>query len=673
VSHRHVALQLASPRAELAGRHTTLALGPDSPPPTPVVVWPETLPPAIIGVPYAQTLSATGGTGPYTYALTGGALPGGLALSGADITGTPTVATASAFDVEAADSLDSVGARSYTILVTDPVWRGLSASFGLPWRRRETRARAVASGWDKSRALDHVAWLNWSAAQPRGRDIDVPWSPTTALTAMARVAWSTRARLSTEIKSGWGDLRALTTDVVLSWSLPAAINRELAIPWRSPPPAQRECSLDWRTRPPLARVVSASWRAPPHVHREYVLPWRRGQMPPWVILPSVTTGPPPPPPSRSGRHIELRLSCPRRPGPSSHLTLPLGPWQCYIGRRQPKVYIVKNIISIVRVPDNAPIAAHDVSIRGDLESAVWDCSVSISSAASLALLQPGPSGAPRRFRVTINGWAWEFLAESDQAVATFGGTARTVTGRSPTAVLSSEYASHRTVTQASARDASQLAAEVLSGTGITLDWQATDWLVPGGIWSYSDLSPLDALREIASASGAVVQSHRTADTVHVIPTYATRPWQWGITPPDVEIVDDYLKARGGSSARGIRHNTVEVRGDVAGGIRGICTILGTAGDKALPQVTHRLITAAAAAEARGIHELSRVGPIGEVSVDLPLFAAPAAPGLVTPGTLVRVSGSYRALATAVQIRASWPAQGGCTVNQTISMERHFDA
>ncbi len=92
----------------------------------------------------------------------------------------------------------------------------------------------------------------------------------------------------------------------------------------------------------------------------------------------------------------------------------------------------------------------------------------------------------------------------------------------------------------------------------------------------------------------------------------------------------------------------------------------------MPQVTHRLITAAAAAEARGIYELARVGPIGEASIELPLFASPTSPGLVTPGALLRVFGSYRALATGVQIRVS-SQQGGCSVRQTVSMERHYDA
>ncbi len=668
---QHVTLALMRPRSEQPGRYVTLRLGP---PAVPVVVLPETLPTALVGAPYAHSVTATGGTGPYTFTVSSGSLPPGVTLaSGGAFSGTPTTAGSATFAVTATDALSATGTRSYTIAITDPTWRGLQSSIGLPWTRRHARQRTIASGWDESTPLTAAVRAPWSAGVARSREIRLDWSPTVPQTAALSARWGTRAPLTRQVSARWDDLLALSAQLGVPWATPAPLSRPLLIPWAAPPPAQRSWGAPWAAPLPQVRSWGTPWLNPPHKQRELMLPWGAGQPPPWVIVHTEDTPPPPPPPSRSGRHVTLRLSCPRRTGPSNHITLPLGPWQCYIGRRQPRVFIVDNTVTIVRVPDNAPIAVHDISIRGDLDSAVWACSASVSDDASLALLQPGPSGDPRRFRVVVNGWAWEFLAEADQEGATFGGKERTVTGRSATAVLSGEYASRRTVTQASARDASQLAAEVLTDTGITLDWQAVDWLVPGGVWSYSDLAPLDALREIASACGAVVQSHRTADTVRVIPIYATRPWQWAVTAPDVEIVDDYLKARRGGSARGIRHNTVEVRGEVTGGIRGICTITGTAGDLALPQVTHRLITAAAAAEARGIYELARVGPIGETSIELPLFAAPTAPGLVSPGTLVRVSGSYRALATAVQIRATWLPQGGCTVNQTVTMERHFDA
>ena len=63
-----------------------------------LVVNPSTLPAGTQGTAYNQTVTATGGTGPYTFAVTAGSLPAGLSLdtnTGA-ITGTPTTPGASA-------------------------------------------------------------------------------------------------------------------------------------------------------------------------------------------------------------------------------------------------------------------------------------------------------------------------------------------------------------------------------------------------------------------------------------------------------------------------------------------------------------------------------------------------------------------------------------------------
>ena len=67
-----------------------------------IELLPKSLPAfARVGTPYAQSLSATAGTPPFTFALTGGALPAGLALSPAGaITGTPTNAGTSLFTVQ---------------------------------------------------------------------------------------------------------------------------------------------------------------------------------------------------------------------------------------------------------------------------------------------------------------------------------------------------------------------------------------------------------------------------------------------------------------------------------------------------------------------------------------------------------------------------------------------
>ena len=70
----------------------------------PTLTFTGSLPNGIVGVSYTQTLHAQGGVAPYTYTLTG-SLPAGLSLAtDGTISGTPTTAGASSFNVTATDS-----------------------------------------------------------------------------------------------------------------------------------------------------------------------------------------------------------------------------------------------------------------------------------------------------------------------------------------------------------------------------------------------------------------------------------------------------------------------------------------------------------------------------------------------------------------------------------------
>lgn len=88
----------------------------------PVTVAPPTLPTPTVGVAYSQSLTANGGTAPYTFSVTAGALPTGLTLSaGGTLAGTPTAGGGFNFTFTAADSSASpgpfTGARAYTLTV----------------------------------------------------------------------------------------------------------------------------------------------------------------------------------------------------------------------------------------------------------------------------------------------------------------------------------------------------------------------------------------------------------------------------------------------------------------------------------------------------------------------------------------------------------------------------
>ncbi|MBB5766024.1 outer membrane autotransporter protein [Xanthomonas arboricola] len=87
----------------------------------PIVVAPSTLPAATRGTAYSQTLSASGGTAPYTYTLASGTLPAGLTLaSNGTLSGTATVEGSFNFTVTATDAGSFTGNQAYSLTVAGP-------------------------------------------------------------------------------------------------------------------------------------------------------------------------------------------------------------------------------------------------------------------------------------------------------------------------------------------------------------------------------------------------------------------------------------------------------------------------------------------------------------------------------------------------------------------------
>ncbi|MBB4955928.1 hypothetical protein H4S14_003970 [Agrobacterium vitis] len=78
-----------------------------------------TLSAATVGASYSETVTASGGTASYTYAITSGTLPAGLSLntSTGEISGTPTTAQSASFTITATDANSATGVASYDITV----------------------------------------------------------------------------------------------------------------------------------------------------------------------------------------------------------------------------------------------------------------------------------------------------------------------------------------------------------------------------------------------------------------------------------------------------------------------------------------------------------------------------------------------------------------------------
>ncbi|MFN0112306.1 MAG: beta strand repeat-containing protein [Blastocatellia bacterium] len=83
-----------------------------------ISITPNSLPNGLVNTNYSQTLTATGGTPGYSFAVTSGALPAGVTLStGGALTGSPTVVGSFSFTVTATDQAGCAGTKAYTLQI----------------------------------------------------------------------------------------------------------------------------------------------------------------------------------------------------------------------------------------------------------------------------------------------------------------------------------------------------------------------------------------------------------------------------------------------------------------------------------------------------------------------------------------------------------------------------
>jgi hypothetical protein len=86
-----------------------------------VIITPPTLPDGTALLPYTMTLTANGGTTPYTWILSGGNLPNGLNLSTSGvISGTATTTGVFTIKVQASDAADRKASKDFTLSIVAP-------------------------------------------------------------------------------------------------------------------------------------------------------------------------------------------------------------------------------------------------------------------------------------------------------------------------------------------------------------------------------------------------------------------------------------------------------------------------------------------------------------------------------------------------------------------------
>ncbi len=663
-------------------------------------------------------------------ALSGDYVPhdGGNIVFGEAISGKPITVH---FDLQgavsnqrllSADSLAAIGnalSAFFDTKATITTSARITADFDVKATVSNVRARST----DTSAAITVIV-------QPAKPDFDVAWGEFSALDNQAKSGWKDRRQLTTSIGMGWIKRLMVEAKTSASWidkgakdnSRRAAwndctkkINRSTISRWRDKTAADHLRKIPWsllnaidvdhgsKSISPPAKEVFISilhnakrvldlgafdipWGNPPpkdELHRtvwgkEYYqeICWRRYEPQPGnsldfnIHVPITLVD--------DGDNIRFRFDqftydrrCSHRE-PSGWRDayfyikpglIPTGPWA--------SVYAMLNTAYLTRLPERTPIDITGMIIGTDWDSLYWTLKATIGSDASLALLEPTEEG-PVLVEAAINGHLWKFQVDRWAKGEAFGSRSRSIDGRSISAQLGAPMAEIRTYTEVNERTALQLMAYELENTGWSVAFQGLDdWLVPANVHCYQDQTPMQVIKAIADTCRAIVQTDMVNQTITIKPRYKVAPWQLGSAVPDLIIPASMTARIDGEWDERPFFNACFVSGE-AGGISATVTREGSAGDLLAPMITNRLITATEAARSLGIATLGASGKWSKHRIELPVFAAPAVPGIIQLGSIIEYNlgaSSWKGFVTAVSV-TSPKGRDGLKVRQTIDVERY---
>ncbi|MCK5679952.1 hypothetical protein KAI46_03980, partial [bacterium] len=322
-----------------------------------------------------------------------------------------------------------------------------------------------------------------------------------------------------------------------------------------------------------------------------------------------------------------------------------------------RVIIVTHDLFIKLLSDDSLLPCTNIGLSIDRDSWGW------SWTANLCARSPELLTTQHTVEISIDGYLWRGIIENMSGSRQHGHTGYTVGGRSLAAQLSAPFTAPRNRTETETRTAIQLADAELLNTGWTLDWQAIDWLVDAGCFSYSDLTPIGAIKQIAESIDAIVQAHPITQTLTVSPRYSVSPWDLATATPDITIPGDILRSesvdfKSPALMRGIW---------ISGQSQGVMTRVYRTGSDGAPyaqMIVDPLITTIAAARERGRSQLSTTGRRREVT--LPMVLVPEI-GILTPGQTTEITdpdGAWRGYIDAVNIAAT-----RTKVTQTATIEQ----
>jgi hypothetical protein len=177
-----------------------------------------------VGVSYNQPLAASGGTAPYTYAVTSGSLPPGVTLdtSTGVLSGTPTATGSYSFTITVNDVNHFTGSQAYTVVVSASPLVSITVTPATVSLKVGATQQYTATGhYADSTSADITAQVTWSSDAPAVASVSTSGKVTAQSSGTAHITASKGAVVATPPTTISGQASVTVTEPTLTGVAPA--------------------------------------------------------------------------------------------------------------------------------------------------------------------------------------------------------------------------------------------------------------------------------------------------------------------------------------------------------------------------------------------------------------------------------------------------------------------
>lgn len=373
--------------------------------------------------------------------------------------------------------------------------------------------------------------------------------------------------------------------------------------------------------------------------------------------------PPKPIPEYVGS-TDLNFVCLCHDVDSHNIVLNFGANECLPNLAPVDWWYIVNEIKVTRLDNGQEIQIYSGDYSTDRSSWSWSYNLSIPFYEK-SKTEP-IEGQPVILKILINGNEHRMLLENISRSRQFGKDVYKLSGRSPTALLDAPYSPTRSFTQENERTSVQLVQAELDrvNSDVVLNWDLIDalgWILPPESLSYSNLTPIAAIKLIVEAAGGFIYSEPNSNTLTIKPRYKKTWWDSIVVEEYDRVIPESIVTDQSTDYQPyLDYNGVFLTNDRTGDT-GQVKRIGTAGDVLQESINNPLLTSTSVMHSKGREVLAKAGLVENHSLLMPIAQEI---GLCLPGELVAFNGNWWGIVDGVS--------GSFThklVNQTATIER----